>query len=346
MPVPLDRGDPFARAVRAAWRRLTGGRGVRDEQRRTLIACSGGADSSALVLALAAVDPGPVVAHVVHDLRPREQTLADRDSVRGLVAGLGLDYVEAQIAVRDAAGNAEANAREARYAALERLAGEVGVGFVATGHHGDDQLETMLMRLVRGAGPGGLAGIHPTRALGPVTLVRPMLGVTHAACEDACGRAGWVWREDATNDDTMRLRAAIRATVAPELRRLAPGLAGRLARTSELLSGAEDVVRERAAALTGQGDEGRGRWAWARAALASEPGVVVGCTLRGALVQAGVGADDAAGARIEPIVRAIREGVDDIATFGFGNARVTVSGAHIEIYAESGTAPATGGTDD
>jgi len=88
----LSRDAGVRRIVRA-WRALTGGRGVRDVDRRTLIACSGGVDSSALVLALATATEHLVVAHVVHDMRGAEDALADRDAARVLAERVGLGFV-------------------------------------------------------------------------------------------------------------------------------------------------------------------------------------------------------------------------------------------------------------
>jgi tRNA(Ile)-lysidine synthase len=164
----VSRRDRTVRTVSRAWRELTGGltRG-RDSQRRTLIACSGGADSSGLAIALASAVSKPrmqfVVAHVVHDMRAEDEALADRDATKGLAARLGLEFVESRVRLRGLSGNAEAVARRLRYAALKQLAEDHGCGFIATAHQADDQLETMLMKLIRGAGPRGLAGVAPSR---------------------------------------------------------------------------------------------------------------------------------------------------------------------------------------
>ncbi|VAX42586.1 tRNA(Ile)-lysidine synthetase, partial [hydrothermal vent metagenome] len=176
------RRDRMTRGVVARWRALTGGQPADDHDRRTLVACSGGADSVALVLMLAAgggVGSEIVVGHVLHDLRSADETAADRDLVAGLAARLGLRFVEAPVTVRDQPGNAEGNAREARYHQLERLAWETGCPFVATAHHANDQVETMLMAMLRGAGVGGMAGMEPRRGLGErgIALVRPMLEI-------------------------------------------------------------------------------------------------------------------------------------------------------------------------
>lgn len=305
------RRDPAARVVVAAWRRLTGGGG------RTLVACSGGADSSALVIALAAglgrkAAGLLTVAHVVHDMRPREETLADRDAARSLAAGLGLEFVEAEVSVRGGgagARNAEAAARRERYAALRRLAREAGIGFVATAHHGGDQVESVLMGLLRGSGPRGLSGAAPSRQLAHgVRLVRPMLGVGRADCERICRLVGWAWREDTTNLDITRLRSALRHGVVRELVRLRPRAEARIAAAAELLRDAAGVVEDRAAAVVQMAERGEGRVTWRRADLAQERAVVVGETLRMAAAEltGGRGRDRLTLRAVGPAVRAIR----------------------------------------
>jgi tRNA(Ile)-lysidine synthase len=220
---------------------------VRDAGRRTLIACSGGADSSALLLALSAVSPGPEVCHVVHDMRSAAEARADADRTRALCASLGVTYHERSVAVPASGENAESAARALRYAALGVVARERGLRFVATGHHADDQLETLLMRMLRGAGVRGMAGIRATRLLdggddGSVTVVRPMLGVSHAEAVGLCERCGWAWNEDATNRDERRLRAALRARVLPALRSVEPDAAARASRTAASLASADEAI--------------------------------------------------------------------------------------------------------
>jgi tRNA(Ile)-lysidine synthase TilS/MesJ len=126
-----------------------------DKARRTLIACSGGADSSGLVLGLAAAVSEPadlfVVAHIVHDMRTPREALADRDSARDLAATLGLPFAEDHIRVKG--GNAEANRPPPPLPGLAALAKTHGCPYIATAHHADDQLETILMGLLRGSGP-------------------------------------------------------------------------------------------------------------------------------------------------------------------------------------------------
>lgn len=319
------RSVASARAVAREWRRLTAsceeGAG-----RRTLVACSGGADSTALLLVLAAASPEIVVGHVVHDLRGERESLADRDAVRGLAGGLGLMFVTASVAARAHPGNLEGNARRLRYAALAQLARESGCGFVATGHHAEDQLETMLMRLLRGAGPEGLRGLRRARRAEGVRVIRPMLEVTHADAEAICRAVGVVWREDATNADVSRRRGALRALVLPRLRELEPGGAVRASRAARLVGEAWALVEARALAL-------RREDGWTREELRAEAGIVVGEVLRrrAAELTGGAGRDRWSGRVVDPAVRAVRDASTQPREYLWSGVRIVVTARMVKV---------------
>jgi tRNA(Ile)-lysidine synthetase-like protein len=210
-----------------------------------------------------------VLAHVVHDMRPAAEAHTDRDAVRALAELLGVPFVEAEVSVRHApadagsehakhlGANIEQVARVRRYDALARLALDAGIHFVATAHHAQDQLETLLMRLMRGAGPQGMRGIAPRRPLHPaspapsstvnadesaVWLIRPMLGVSRADTERLCRESDWTWRDDATNLDATRVRAAVRHRVIPALLAISPSADLHAAHTSGMLREIADLA--------------------------------------------------------------------------------------------------------
>ncbi len=328
----VSRTEPTVRAIARAWRALTGGKGVRDGDRRTLIACSGGADSSALAIALAAAAGKNareriVVAHVVHDLRPRAQALADRDATKSLAAALGLAFVEASVKVRGKTGNLESLARRARYRALVKLARAQACPFVATAHHGDDQLETLLMRLVRGSGAAGLRGVHASRPLADgVVLIRPMLGLTRAQARKLCGSAGWVWREDQTNADQTRLRAAIRHQILPAIEKIAPKAGKRASRIAQRQAEVQELVREQARELWSSGEpRGDGR-SWARARLRKSPAAVVGELLAmGQRELVGRRGDRVLERTLAPVVKAVRSSSGEPRKFDLAGLVVDIS---------------------
>ncbi len=332
------RSVTSARAVAREWRRLTAyGKG--SGGRRTLVACSGGADSTALLLVLTSASREIVVGHVVHDLRGECESRADRDAVRELAGALGVEFVEARVAAREQRGNLEGNARRLRYAALARMARESWCGFVATGHHADDQLETMLMRLLRGAGPKGLRGLRRVRWMEDVRVIRPMLEVTRADAEAICRAAGVVWREDATNADVSRRRGALRELVLPRLREQEPGCAVRASRAAELVGEAWALVEARARAL-------RREDGWAREELRAEAGIVVGEVLRrrAAELTGGVGVDRWSGRVVDPAVRAVRDDSTEPREYLWSGVRVIVTARAVrveKIGADDGEAEAT-----
>jgi tRNA(Ile)-lysidine synthase len=340
---PADRRSrPVAEIIRA-WRALTGGRKVRDPQRRTLVACSGGADSSALALALAAASDNLVIAHIVHDLRPEPDSLADRDAVRGLADSLGVAFVEGRAKARGANDNLESAARRARYIELARLARESACSYVAVAHHADDQLETMLMRLLRGSGPRGLAAMRASRPLARepgILLLRPMLGITRADTEAICRSCGWEWRQDATNADTSRLRAAVRAGAAANLRALNPRAGLKAVEAAELLAGAAAVVASRARALLAKAETDGPRdsaLAWPRAELREEPSVVLGELLRESLRALGVGdeIDRVPSRAIARAVDAIKGQPTRPRTFRLGEFGVQVASRRVVVAREA-----------
>lgn len=265
------KSHPFVRAAIGAWRAMTDGPSRRDADRGTLLACSAGADSTALAVALSRANAPFTLAHIRHDLRSRDETAADRDLVRELAKRLHRPFVESSVEIARAAGNAEANARHARYNALAQLASEAGLPFVATAHHADDQLETVLMRLLRGSGPKGLAAIRPTRPLAKGrTLIRPMLALDPAHARAMLREHAIAWREDRTNEDLTRTRAALRARVLPVLREIRPTAPASAARSAEACADLDAAV----AALGAAVPAGRspGETTWRRTDLVNLPG--------------------------------------------------------------------------
>jgi tRNA(Ile)-lysidine synthase TilS/MesJ len=279
----------------------------------------------------------------VHDLRPPEQALADRDGVAAIAEALGLVFFERAV-VTDPADNAERSARDARYGALAAMAAEAGASFVATGHHADDQLESVVMGLVRGAGPDGVRGIASSRPIrvgiwdesacpaGPgtrarssaepcmgepgmapqtVTLIRPCLGITRAEAERLCRDSGVAWRTDPTNADTTRLRAALRHGPLRDLAVIRPRAALRASASAELLRDAAGLVQDRAREVFG------GDLAWPRAALRAERAIVLGAGLRAAAIRltGGAHADRLTTALLTPAIGAIRDDSTDPRTF-------------------------------
>jgi len=247
-----------------------------------------------------------VLGHIVHDLRPESQTLADRDRAKALAGQLGIEFCESAVRVKHLRGNAEANAREARYAALTELALSHGCPFVVTGHHADDQAETMLMAAARGAGLAGLSGISPTRPLNEsVTLVRPMLGVSHAQARELCDAMGWSPVTDETNNDRTRLRARIRHEVLKKIISAMPSLSDRLADSAEQLREANSVIAQQADLLWSQADMRADEICWPRDVFTRQSWLVIAAYLRSAHARltGGEGTDSLAMRVVKPVAQ-------------------------------------------
>jgi tRNA(Ile)-lysidine synthase len=200
-----------------------------------LVACSGGADSLALLAAAvfeARSAPWAVVGVTVdHGLRPDSGEVATR--VVGQMAALGAAETAAvRVSVTTDGRGTEAASREARYAVLEELADRYASPAVLLGHTLDDQAETVLLGLTRGSGGRSLAGMR--RGFG--VFRRPFLDLTRAQTEQACKSQGLDWWHDPANADPRFTRTRVRDTVLPVLEaELGPGVAAALARTADLL---------------------------------------------------------------------------------------------------------------
>ena len=208
---------------------------------RLLVALSGGSDSVALAVVLRDLSEHGgfsivSLAHVNHHLRDtaaRDETfcraLADR-----LRLPIRVESVDAQGYALSQRLSVEDAARRLRYDCLHRLAADALADRVAVGHTRDDQAETFLLKLIRGAGLTGLAGIYPQRG----DVVRPLIDVSRSELRDYLTSIGYEWVEDETNADLKNPRNRIRHRVLPELN-LAAG-----ADTSSAIARAAGLVRE------------------------------------------------------------------------------------------------------
>ena len=179
------------------------------------LAVSGGPDSLALLALAQAALPGKIaVATVDHGLRAG--SVAEAAMVAGLCEGLGIAHRTLTVEV-PRAGNLSAAARTARYTALGHWAAELGLTAIVTAHHADDQAETLLLRLNRGAGLGGLAAMRPRARLPgnpAIALLRPLLGWRKAELAGVVAAAGWTSADDPSNRDPRFDRARLRAALA------------------------------------------------------------------------------------------------------------------------------------
>lgn len=242
------RLHPYVDSVLAT----AGRRGLFGPEDRVLAALSAGPDSTALVAALGALRDRGFLAevralHVDHGLRPggREDAAAARATCERLLVPFETVRVEV------APGNVQAEARRARYAALRAAARRAGATRIATGHTLDDQAETVLLRLLRGAGTRGLAAIPPRRGL----LIRPLIDQPRAAGLAYLAALGLGWRDDPTNASPRFTRNRVRREVLPALTAVAPSAARALARAADLCREDDRALSARARRAAGAGVE-------------------------------------------------------------------------------------------
>lgn len=245
-----------------------------------LVAVSGGPDSVALLDMLSRVassnenvadplntqHPTPIphlhIAHLDHMLRGRESA-EDAEFVRGLASRLGLESTVITADVRGAAEAAgrgiEETARKIRYDFLLSVARETGCDRIAVGHTMTDQAETLILRLIRGAGSRGLAAMRPVSAVprgrrgeegagrgdefaqSPL-LIRPLLCITREEVEAYCRDRNLEFRTDVTNQDSQYMRNRIRAEVVPAMTAINPRVVESIARAAENLASDQDAL--------------------------------------------------------------------------------------------------------
>lgn len=211
--------------------------GMIDPGDRVIVAVSGGPDSICLLHILntlkAELDMDLVVAHYDHGLRPSCDESETR-FVRDFAQSLDLPFETEKSAnlLQSGGGSLEERARDHRYGYLERIRERLGAQKIALGHNLDDQAETVVMRLLRGSGPSGLAGIPPVR---DKKIIRPLIDIKRKEIEHYLKVLEIPYVIDQSNFETRFLRNKIRLEIMPSLLRLQPKLVEHLAQTAEIL---------------------------------------------------------------------------------------------------------------
>ncbi|HTT68709.1 MAG TPA: tRNA lysidine(34) synthetase TilS [Gemmatimonadales bacterium] len=264
-----------------------------------VLAVSGGGDSLAMLDLFATLAAelglGLVVAHADHGIAADSATVA-AGVVEQARRRYGLETVVGTL--RLGAGASETRARLARYRFLRAVQAERGARYLVTAHHADDQVETVLLRVLRGSAPAGLKGID-ARGRGGKGLVRPLLPFRHAELLAHARGAGLVVAQDPANGDPRHLRSWVRGTLLPVVReRLGDAdvallaLARHAAREVRAWDAVIDLLPGLALRCT------EGRVEVARAALRGYDNTLAGRILRAAAARAGLGLAPAAAARL------------------------------------------------
>jgi len=318
------------------------------QEKGVLIALSGGPDSVALFRAMMALWPeknpslrGLMAAHFNHRLRG---AASDEDAqwVQAICHQWGVPcHVGSPRSVDDLrtpTGRAsEALARKARYQFLCQVAEEHGLRYVATAHTADDQVETILHRILRGTGIAGLAGMNRTRLLSPaVTLIRPFLTFTRAELRQYLADLGQPYRLDASNEDVRFTRNRIRRQLLPLLReQFNPHVAEAILRLGRLAGEVAEWIHQEAVQLLDQMafPEGRG-WVFRADRLAKLPNFLIREIFRSLWRQQGWPQQDMGQAEWDLLVQAVRQALSGptakIARWTLPGA-ILVEAGHVQI---------------
>lgn len=301
-----------------------------------ILGVSGGADSLCLLDVLHRLGFPVLVAHFDHGLRPESGQEALR--VQEMAAVRGLEFVVERGALGKERylreGSLEAAARHARYRFLLRVATERGAQRLATGHTADDQIETLLMNLLRGAGPDGLRGMKPLTPIASwpefgamikseVQLARPLLAFGGAQTRAYCAGRGLTPVLDASNRDRRFLRNRVRHDLVQSLETYNPEIRQALLRTSQIMGGVADLLET----LAGQAWEvcirpaGEGALAFNAAPFAQQPLAIQRRVLRRALETLGVPTREAGFEAVERVRTAMQ---------GEGPSRLSLPG-HLAV---------------
>ncbi|MBL0405191.1 tRNA lysidine(34) synthetase TilS [Microvirga aerilata] len=294
-----------------------------------LAAVSGGPDSMALMHLLARWSradrhPPILVATVDHGLRP--EAAEEAAFVARQAAALGLPHrTLAWTGEKPRAGVQEA-AREARYSLLVQHARGEGASHLVTAHTLDDQAETVMMRLSRGSGLSGLAGMRRERSRGGMVHARPLLDLRKPDLLDLCRKEGWGFVSDPSNADERFARV--------RWRRIMPLLADegltaeRLARLAQRAARAEEALDAKAREALGRAapllDDGA--FSFEAGILANEPFEIALRILEQALVRTGLGLENSRLQRLEACTERLREAIGQD-----GTLRLTVAGALVRL---------------
>ncbi len=338
----------FVKTVAHALRHRCGIKGNLASHRRMVVATSGGPDSVALLRALAGLAKRRTwhlrlaVGHVNHHLR--DDAEEDARFVATLARRLELPLLRADLDLSRPKGNLEAHARKERYRSLAMMANDFDARYIVTAHHADDQLETLMMRLLRGSSARGLACMSWRRRLAPGSdrlLIRPMLSVDRVAVCQFLNDIGQDSRRDQTNTDTSRLRARLRYQVVPVLRDIRQDASAKAVALADHMRQIHHLI-EREVAQHHRHVRRHAPNAVAvleRSVACQMPQMMLVALLQRLVTEAGVGQDRINRHTLAAMVRAIRDHQGGQRTFELATgAKLVVTSDQIRIHPALGVA--------
>ena len=281
---------------------------------KVMVAVSGGADSMALLSVLHQLQPTYrltlTVAHVNHQLRG-EEAVRDAVFVARYADRLGLPFHKVDVDVnalkRRTGLSPQHAARQLRHDALQSLCRSLAATHIALGHTADDQAETLLMRLLRGGGPAGLAGIPAKR----MPFIRPLLGAHRDCILAYLQTTGVPWVEDSSNANRGYLRNRVRLALMPALRAYHPQITQRLHQVADMLRADNDVLTQQTEALARQllnREVGNGMLSIRRASFSAAPVAMQRRLLRYAIDRLPLSGDRAGFRDVEALLRFVVSG--------------------------------------
>jgi tRNA(Ile)-lysidine synthase len=297
-----------------------------------IVLASGGVDSAATAVALVeVVGPGALtVLHLNYGLRP--DSARDEETVGELSGRLGVELEVERPTL--GGGNVQAEARDARYAAAERLRRARAADWIATGHTRTDLVETVLYRLATSPGRRALLGLRPRRG----AVVRPLLALSGEEVRRLVSAAGLPFRDDPTNAEPIYARNRLRNEVLPVLREIGPRAEATIAETqAELAEEAEALGRVVADVLAESGAEAAG--AIGRDALAPLHPAIRRLALQRLAESAAAAAVPLGRARADRIWRLVNDPEGGVVELG-GGLEARIEGGHVRFAADSVAEPA------
>lgn len=204
-----------------------------------LIGLSGGPDSVCMLYILKKLGLKLSIAHLNHGLRGKESDM-DQKFCEEIGKKMDIPVFTKKVKIR----KGEDAARKARYKFLEETAEKIGAKKIALGHNADDQVETVLMRLLRGAGARGLAGIPPVRRIGRALIVRPLINVWREEILDFLKKKNIAYKEDSTNKELIFFRNKIRHELIPFLSGYNPNIKNILQSTGRNMAMLDEFLED------------------------------------------------------------------------------------------------------